>query len=575
MMINNENKAQIDNMLFLLLEDALDQQGVQSINDWLSTGPEAKRYFCVFVSDYVAMKHQVNADINVTQEADLISDEFDRELWSTLSSYEKSAPAIIIEKPAVERELVKVHHYAKPTRKIPKSSLYTAIASIAAILFFAIYLHTHPPRSSVFVGTLENTIGAAWEDPSGAIRNGCDLYVGPMHLTKGFAEILLVDGVQLIFEAPAEFTLESSSQMYLQKGRVTVLAEDCQSPYVVRTPSSSVVDMGTEFGVMVDENQATMTHIYDGLVELRTGSDPLRYDKELQLTANRAGRSNRLGELTEVPPQPDMFIRSQQYAIKLKAAEGSTYHRWLEYTQRLRCDPDLVAYYTFDSDPDTPGVLQNQASSTAGKLNGILGGGRFEKMPAEAPGRWPQKKCLRFVEEMEHCIIVEHDPALTMQDQFSMACWVYLENESSGGHILSKRIGNGDVGYQVAYFGDNRRAGGRQAFRLQFGAGEFRSIAGGPFCFSRPEYRSIGQWWHVAVTFNADNVITFYLNGRAVATRRHSHKMIATTEPLRIGTDATPEGDLSSFGGLMGELAIFKRVISENEVRKMYEAGKP
>ncbi len=558
------------------LDGALPDDKFSLLQEMLDTNPEALDYYIKTILTISVLNEPQGAYIE-PEESVLNSENFaDSRTWQLLAENEKSAPGVIIEKPIAEREPVKVLRAEKTSRKIPKGSLYAAVASIAAILFLTVYLHTHPPRSSVFVGTLEHTMQAEWEDPSGAIRNGCDLYVGPMRLKKGLAEILLAGGTQLIIEAPSEFTLESSSQMYLQEGRVTVLAENSRSPYVIRTPSSSIVDMGTEFGVLVDSNQSTMTHVYDGLVELRTGSDPLRYNKELVLTTNQAGRANPRGDLTKAPPQPGLFIRAHEYTAKAKSATGSAYHRWLEYCYQLRRDPDLMAYYTFESEIDSPDVLQNLSFNTAGKLNGVLGDGVYEKMPIKAQGRWPQKECLRFDRKKFQHIVVEHDPALTMQNRMSLSFWLFLENESSGGHLLSKRIvrdagGNGDIEYQVSVFGEIGDEGdSMNSKKMQFGAGIY---PGDALNYTRPIGWEPNQWHHVVMTFDGKRII-YYLDGRVVSTQSHSETMIRCTEPLRIGTD-WPGGDPVAFDGLMGELAIFKRVISASEVQQMYQAGKP
>lgn len=542
----------------------LDEQFAQ-LQDMLSDDDGALEYYIETVLTMSALHEPQGSCIELDGPFLFSENIEDSPIWQSLAEEENIAPAVLIEKP--KREPVKMIPVEKAPHEISRLSLYTLFTSVAAMLFVALFLKMNPPIHSVYVGTLERSLHGQWEDPSGRISDGCDLYAGPMQLSKGMAEIVFSSGARVTIEAPAEFNIESPSQMFLHRGRVTVLAEDLDSPYVVRTPSSSVVDMGTEFGVLVDRNQLTTTHVYEGLVELRSGSDPLRYEKELTLTTNQAGRVDSLGGISTAPPQPGLFVRSNEYAIKVKAADGSTYHRWLAYSLELRRDPDLVAYYTFDDEGVTAGQIVNQALETKGKLDGILGDGVLVKMPTRVAGRWPQKKCMKFDRSKLQHIVIPHDPSLSIQNQISLSFWLFLDSDSSGGHLLSKRIGGGDIEYQAAIFGDINVAG-VNSNKLQFGAGMF---PGGGLNYVSSITWQPGKWHHYVITFDGMK-ITYYLDGRIVSTQLHLEKMIPCIEPLRIGTDWAG-GDPINFDGLMGELAIFKRTVSASEVRQMFKAG--
>ena len=186
----------------------------------------------------------------------------DRNLWRAMADVENKAPSIEIQ-PAVEpvRVIGKVE-LPRMSRKIRRSTIFSLIASAAAILFFFLFPRFVPVGDRVLVGNLIRQIDARWETVSGQVAVGDDLYAGPLKLTAGFAEIELDSGVNVIVEAPAQFTLESANQLYLQQGRlVAKINKASQNPFVVHSSHASVVDYGTEFGVQVDDRN-TLTHVY-------------------------------------------------------------------------------------------------------------------------------------------------------------------------------------------------------------------------------------------------------------------------------------------------------------------------
>jgi hypothetical protein len=151
-----------------------------------------------------------------------------------------------------------------------------------------------------------------------------------------------------IIQAPTQFTIESACQIYLQQGQVVVkIDKTSETPFVVRSPQASIVDYGTEFGVSVDASNNTLTHVYQGKVELRSGSNPLRFEQRMMLTETQAGQANTQGRLSKKQGISSLFVRPAEFNARLKAAE-SPYDRWAAYSYQLRRDPDLIAYYTFE-----------------------------------------------------------------------------------------------------------------------------------------------------------------------------------------------------------------------------------
>jgi hypothetical protein len=97
-------------------------------------------------------------------------------------------------------------------------------------------------------------------------------------------ELAFDSGAKVILEGPCVFRVDADGG-FLQAGRLTGLCEsaardanadmasNANPPFSIRTPTATVTDLGTEFGVEVDQAGRTTSHVYRGLVEMQqTGS---------------------------------------------------------------------------------------------------------------------------------------------------------------------------------------------------------------------------------------------------------------------------------------------------------------
>ncbi len=523
-------------------------------------------------AEYMAIVTHLRTYEGSEEPAALEDSGLDMELWRALADTEKTAESIAIEKPLPEPES---NREAAPTTtsKISKLSIYSLILSSAALFLLIAYAYFLPAASEPVVGRLNKTIAAKWKLTAGQIAPGNDLYAGPLGLVEGYAEIYTQNGSQLILEAPVEVDLESDSQLFLRKGRLTVKIKPGANHYIVRTSSASVVDFGTEFGVYVDPDNRTLTEVYDGQVELRSGSDPLRAGEVLKLSRGQGGLADAEGRLRRKENLSNLFVRSEEFDVKYTALEGSAYQRWLAYSYQVRRNPDLVLYYPFLKTDAFQNTLSNYAVSGEGTLSGTFGGtfgiSNFTD-PSWTSGRWPEKAALQFDRAHRNCVSAGPSSELDLTGQITLAAWVRCPESNKGGHLYSCRTEEG-INYQFGCFSkeDPYYAGKLQFLRTD--------DAFSPVVYSSGQYRWTSEWTFLAVTHDTQTV-RFYING----TLFESVPFVSTIQPVsaRLFIGDVPAAGGKTFGyaafhGLIDEMAIFKRVLSEGEIREMYEAGKP
>jgi hypothetical protein len=170
-------------------------------------------------------------------------------------------------------------------------------------------------------------------------------------LSAGLLEITYNTGVRVILQGPANYQVTSRNGGTLSVGKLTARLHDKrmrdggqrseesstaatavpssplspvpvrQTPaatFAIRTPTTVVTDLGTEFGVDVNSAGRTEVHVLEGVVEaayLPTAKDaspkPIRLE---QGNAMQFAASTARHEFVRVPYRQDQFVRSLQSA---------------------------------------------------------------------------------------------------------------------------------------------------------------------------------------------------------------------------------------------------------------------
>lgn len=157
--------------------------------------------------------------------------------------------------------------------KVAKLGFVIAVIALACLI---VGLHIHANR---VVATLTDSTEATWETPLTDAR----LRPGWMKLEQGFALITFKRGAEVIVQAPCEFELRSANAMFLEDGRMTARVPREAVGFTVTTPTSRVVDFGTEFGVLTGAGRGDEVHVFDGSVRFRSARRrSTRWDQALK-----------------------------------------------------------------------------------------------------------------------------------------------------------------------------------------------------------------------------------------------------------------------------------------------------
>ncbi|MBN2513778.1 MAG: FecR domain-containing protein [Sedimentisphaerales bacterium] len=552
-------------LILLAVEGKINDEGFARLNDLLKTDPRARGFYATILDVHLGLEDvEVQAHFGRTGQAG----SYNPAVLEALAEYEKIAPAEPRDT-VCQSEIIKIEK-VKRERIIPKLnkvSLVTAIGSLAAMIVLLVSVHLLPPKTTEPIAYLGQAVHAKWDSERGRIAVGDNLPPGPMHLLEGAAEIVMHNGATVILEAPIQFDLETSSRIFLRQGRMVVsIKNSSDDRFVVRTPFSTVVDFGTEFGVQVN-SETTQARVFEGQVELRSGSDPLKYSGALKLDSNQGGIVNTQGAIVMADIAQETFLRQKDFEILEQAAGSQPFYRWKAYHFQLHRDPALAAHYTFEKRPGAENRLMNAAPQTGAVLDGALG--TYGEQPEWVRGRWEQKAALRFDRSRDQRIVVAANEKLAISGPITIAAWVYLHDTDQPGHILSCRDKN-QIHYQMSWFGaehpDIARRNRIQMLRYY----QEPTVRG----YSR-EIRPVPHQWHFLAVSHDNHTVRFYLNGDLICEVQDEVRMESLAADLVIGGVPLSGYTQWRFDGLIDEIVILNRVMNTSELQRMYWAGKP
>lgn len=205
-----------------------------------------------------------------------------------------------------------------------------ALAACAALVMLAVLAIFAWPRGgkdratdgSETFAQVTRALAARAADPAGFLEPGRRLG-GPLDLTHGLVELTFPGGATALLQGPVTVRLDGPRALTLLAGRLVVRAGQDDGAFVVRTPSATVTDRGTEFGVAVGPAGATQVQVFEGDVLAEWdgpgGRAELRAGEAVQIDSSAAAAH-------PLPFRADRFIRTFP-PIETQPPGGPIYNR--------------------------------------------------------------------------------------------------------------------------------------------------------------------------------------------------------------------------------------------------------
>ena len=189
--------------------------------------------------------------------------------------------------------------------------------AVAAVLLLALGLlvlmrpNGRPPiPPSPQAASLSGSAGGRLTSAGRSIVLGTSFSAGePLTLESGCVELTFGGGAKVIVEAPGQLTFESASAMSLSSGKMS--ARVSGGGFVVRTPTATITDLGTEFGVEMRPDGATEVSVFKGRVQV--GAQAAGGDGKVQVCSEGQAASVAAGAVIVGPGGRECAAFRQEY----------------------------------------------------------------------------------------------------------------------------------------------------------------------------------------------------------------------------------------------------------------------
>ena len=229
----SDNIAELRNLCDAVFDGRADQSQVDRLELLALSSPELRRLYAEYAHQHSALA------------------------WAAVHSQQQPVPP---------EEYVSIKPVESARRRAWLPVLKWTAAAAAVLGAIALW-PSRPNEGPPSFATLERLQSAKWANSTLPIGEGARLGVGRMELADGMATIDFDKGVTLVLEAPAVFELVDANQCRLHQGRIRAEVRPGGEGFIVRTPTATLIDRGTVFGVHVQVGGVSDLMVFKGRVD--------------------------------------------------------------------------------------------------------------------------------------------------------------------------------------------------------------------------------------------------------------------------------------------------------------------
>lgn len=394
-------------------------------------------------------------------------------------------------------------------------------------------------------------------------RVGETIPPGTMAWDEGLLQLEFYGGATVVVEGPAELEIIDESRVVCLLGRLRAHVPELARGFVVLAPSFELVDLGTEFGLNVSDGGADEIHVFDGKIELFDAESNRDLTTRRELNAGDALTVDRDGSSKPIAARDADFVTPMRLSQISDARRQEQLGDWRAFRDSLRDDPRVVAYFPFERSESEDRKLIGHGANGSTQTGAIVGCEWSE-------GRWSEKSSLQFKRPGDRVRINVPGEFASL----TYSTWLRVDglDRQYNSLLLTDGFDKNSPHWQI-----------HQNGCLVLGIRHAKTRIHGYKTDSIFNLFRLGQWVHLATVYDADQAcVKHYVNGK-LAKREPLQK--AAGDMLKIGnatignwsvpTMRRRKFSVRNFNGCIDELIVFGKALDDQEVRRIYQVGRP
>ena len=562
---NNQKKfSQLEELLSKLHDGLASEEEKRTIEETLSGDPDA----CEFYLDYTELCAQMEFELGARTPLDIGEQAISNQISESTALFYKGQTTKQIltpswrPKPALAAAAIFLLFIGTISLIINKRFSITPQTLEAQNIPAKVENITHEG-----VAILMESVGASFvNNGTKPSRENGILYPGEILLESGIAAIEFYSGARVILEGPAIFELTSENSAILREGRMRALVPPQACGFSVSTRQIEVIDLGTEFGMNIEEDgHLTEVHCFEGLVDIyESNFNKTKDNKVLRSLESGEAINIQASEIQKMSANPMAFISYNELAQTFLENSSHRHEKWKSVIEEIRANQDILALYTFEDQGPRERSLVNQVSFQNHFSHGAIVGCRWTN------GRWPSKGALEFKSPSDRVHLQSVDPHQTI----TLSTWVRFDTLPKRTMSLLSSTENSSNSMNWFIQGN-----GSLVFSVRSDNGKQNHKFASPSIIDRS---MLGKWQNLLTVFNPiDKSVAHYLNAQQVSTTKISKKGFSQVlfgnaeignSSLKNSNGKTP---VRFFMGRIDELSIFGRALDQDSINKIYQIGKP
>jgi len=462
----------------------------------------------------------------------------------------------------------------------PSRALWTAgIAAAIAVAAFSGYFTgisapkiafneaaSDEPVASGY-GVVGEHLDARWASDTPSIQRGEILPQGPLTLDGGMVQIDLFSGVALVVEGSAHFEILSPMDVRVDSGKVRARVPEQARGFRIHTAAGEVVDLGTEFAIDVTPDHADV-HVIDGEIEWHPTDN-----KMLHMSKGDAVRASKdAATTTPIDHDASQFVGHEELENNLIRGRSERRDAWLAHSVEQAKDPRLLLYYPMTQKGGWNRELSDASSHniTGSIVRADRTGDRWD-FPNSGLGFAPAGSRVRVEIPGEH-------------QSLTFYCWARIDSLDRWYNSLFLTDGHelNEPHWQIL-------KDGRLFFSVKKNDPKVSKGKSDKHIYYSPPIwtpAQSGQWFQIATTYDTQKrQVTHFVNGESVSREPIENEWLV--DSIQVGAASIgnwseprykrddPSFAIRNLNGAIDEFAIFNAALSEDEIRELYEIGKP